>query len=112
MWLFIDVDQDAKTGWEGYDFVVNRTVAGDGRSCLEQHAGGWQWDRLARVDYRVDDCRLHLAVPRAALGPKADALAFDFKWVDNVQRPGDIMDFYLSGDVAPEGRFAYRYNTK
>jgi len=26
----------------------------------------------------------------------------------NVQNPGDIMDFYLSGDVAPLGRFVWR----
>jgi hypothetical protein len=25
--------------------------------------------------------------------------------------PGDIIDFYLSGDVAPEGRFKYRYSS-
>jgi hypothetical protein len=28
---------------------------------------------------------------------------------DNQQSPGDAMDFYLSGDVAPEGWFNYRY---
>ena len=35
-----------------------------------------------------------------------------FKWADNLQKAGNIMDFYLSGDVAPEGRFQYRYETK
>lgn len=35
--------------------------------------------------------------------------AIDFKWADNLQHPGDILDFYLSGDVAPDGRFNYRY---
>ena len=29
--------------------------------------------------------------------------------VDGVE--GDIMDFYLSGDVAPGGRFAFRFTT-
>ena len=36
--------------------------------------------------------------------------AIDFKWADNLQQPGEVMDFYLSGDVAPEGRFNYRYS--
>ena len=36
-------------------------------------------------------------------------MSFDFKWADNLQRPGDVMDFYLSGDAAPAGRFFYRY---
>jgi hypothetical protein len=39
-------------------------------------------------------------------------MSFDFKWTDNLQRPGDVMDFYLSGDVAPEGRMNYRYVTE
>ena len=55
-----------------------------------------------------------MAVPRAALG-RAEGkapLAVKFKWVDNLQKPGDIMDFYVSGDVAPEGRFQYLYATK
>ena len=49
---------------------------------------------------------MQLAVPREAIGRPAK---FDFKWVDNLQQPGDIMDFYNSGDVAPLGRFNFRY---
>jgi hypothetical protein len=45
------------------------------------------------------------------LPESAPSLSLDFKWADNIQRPGDIMDFYLSGDVAPEGRFRFRYIT-
>jgi len=57
---------------------------------------------------------LELAIPRQALGLKngRGAVKFDFKWADNLQRPGDIMDFYLDGTVAPEGRFNFRYETK
>jgi hypothetical protein len=36
-------------------------------------------------------------------------LTIDFKWLDNTQRPGDVMDFYISGDVAPEARYKFRY---
>jgi hypothetical protein len=28
MWLLIDIDQDRATGWEGYDFIVNRNCPG------------------------------------------------------------------------------------
>jgi hypothetical protein len=111
MWLLIDADQNAKTGWEGSDFIVNRTVDADGKSWLEKHDVGWQWKKVAPVTYRVEGNELHLAIPRAALGlpdgPKP--LRLDFQWADNLQRPGDRMDFYSSGDVAPEGRFKYRY---
>ena len=111
MWLLIDVDQNASTGWEGYDVIVNRTIETDRTTWVETHERDWSWRKASRVSYRVKGRELHLSIPRSALGLPENkaALSLDFKWSDNVQRPGDIMDFYVSGDVAPEGRFAYRY---
>jgi hypothetical protein len=59
------------------------------------------------------DNELQLAIPRHALGLKTgnSAIELDFKWADNLQHPGDIMDFYLDGTVAPEGRFNFRYDS-
>jgi hypothetical protein len=111
MWLLIDIDRNAGTGWEGYDYIVNRTIEADGSTWLEQNTGGWGWRKVQKVSLRTQGNELQLAIPRAALGlgDGGAGVAFDFKWADNVQRPGEIMDFYLSGDVAPEGRFMYRY---
>lgn len=109
MWLLIDADHNPKTGWEGYDYIVNRSV--DGReSWLEKNSGGWRWERVAKVQFNVQGNELMISVPRAPLGlAGSDTFALEFKWWDNAQKPGDIMDAYLSGDVAPEGRFKYRY---
>ena len=111
MWLLIDTDQNAATGWQGYDFMVNRTLDGSGKTWLEKNEGQWHWRQVAQIDFRLEGNELHLAIPRTALGlPQgANRIALDFKWADNLQHPGDVMDFYLSGDVAPEGRFNYRY---
>ena len=35
----------------------------------------------------------------------------NFKWSDNMQTDGDIMDFYTNGDVAPGARFKYQFTT-
>ena len=111
MWLLIDADQNPATGWEGYDFIVNRIVDADGKSWLEKNVAGWKWKKVARVNLRVVDKEIQLAVPRKALGltKSPTRVSLDFKWADNLQRPGDVMDFFLSGDVAPEGRFKFRY---
>lgn len=110
MWLLIDADQNSKTGWEGYDFLVNRTIS-DGTTWIEKNDGGWRWTKVAAVRFRVNGNEIQLAIPRTALGlPEGTTrTCLDFKWADNLQRPGHIMDFYVSGDVAPEGRFMYRY---
>ncbi len=111
MWLLIDADQNPATGWEGYDFMVNRTQDAKGRSWLEKNVGGWNWKKISPVIVQVEGNELQLALQRKALGlaRRGRTVAIDFKWADHLQRPGEIMDFYLSGDVAPEGRFNYRY---
>ena len=111
MELLIDADRDPRTGWEGFDFIINRTVEADGTTWLERNAGGWRWEKVAKVRVRVSGTELHLAIPRTAIGLREGdgGLAIDFKWTDNVQHPGDILDFYVSGDVAPEGRYKFRY---
>ena len=40
---------------------------------------------------------------------RAGKLRLDFKWADNIPNGGDILDFLDHGDVAPNGRFNYRY---
>ncbi len=114
MWLFIDADQNAATGWQGFDFIVNRFVNSDGTTWLEKNEGGWNWKKVEKIKFRMQGNELHLVIPRKALGQGqgVQPVVLDFKWADNLQQPGEIMDFYLSGDVAPGGRFKYRYKTK
>jgi hypothetical protein len=109
MMLFVDVDADAKTGWLGYDFVVNHTPPGPKTALLERNAGGaCRWEKAAEVEYRVAGNEIVVVVPRSALGLKADPSTIDFKWADNIQETGEGADFTLNGDVAPNDRFNYR----
>jgi len=114
LWLLIDADQDPRTGWEGFDCIVNRTPIRDGKLSLERNAGGWNWKSEGEVPFRAEHNELHLAVPRSALGLSSgpDSLSLDFKWIDNAQRPGDLIDVYISGDSAPEGWFVFRYEAR
>lgn len=110
-WLFLDVDQDTRTGWQGYDFVVGRLADKPGAVWLERCLSGWRWEKAARISCFMQGAEFQLAVPRRSLGLASGPgpVRIDFKWADNLQQPGEIMDFFLSGDVAPEGRMNYRY---
>ena len=109
MQLFLRVDGTG-ANWEGYDFVVNRTVLSDGSSLLEKSKGGWKWTKVAGVKFAVSGCEMELAIPLSAMGIKdADSFAIDFKWVDNAAGDGDIQTCMRDGDSAPNGRFRYRY---
>lgn len=109
MMLLIDIDRDRKTGWEGYDFVVNRVAPEDQKAVLEKSAGRWKWNELGRLDYRVSGNKMELKLPKSLLESSKVVNSISFKWSDNMQQDGDIMDFYISGDVAPGGRFNYLY---
>jgi len=110
MLLLIDITGDPATGWEGFDFIVNRRVLNPRRTLVEMNRGGWSWRRAAEVNYAVHGTELELAIPRRVLGlSPRDAVRLDFKWVDNMQHDGDILDLMASGDAAPSGRFRYRY---
>lgn len=109
MRLYIDCDRDKSTGWQGYDLLVNRISPTDS-AIVEKSESGWNWTRMGVAAYAVHGCTLELQVPRTFLRSiDENKLDFEFKWSDNGQADGQIMDFYLSGDAAPGGRFNFVY---
>ena len=110
MRLFIDIDRDKSTGWEGYDFIVNRTSPTDSAT-IEKSTNSWSWSTVGKADYSINGNMLVLKIKRSVLG-MGSALNFEFKWSDNMQEDGNIMDFYVNGDAAPGGRFNYVYQTQ
>lgn len=111
MRLFIDTKSTGSSNWEGYEFVVNR-VNPNGKAIVEASTGGWKWKEVAQADYAIKGKRVEIAIPREALGLLKAKIDIQFKWADNMQNEGDIMDFYQFGDAAPSGRFNYRFVTK
>jgi hypothetical protein len=110
MRLFIDIDLDKNTGWEGYDFVINRINPGK-KAIVEKTDAAWNWQEAGAVDYAVSGNKLEIKVPKSLLGITGEP-DFGFKWSDNMQEQNNIMDFWINGDVAPAGRFNYHYTTK
>jgi len=122
MTLFIDADRSKTTGWNGYDLIVNRVSprgrgglaasskvesTESGLATVERAKGSsWSWTRAVTAEYQVHGNLLMLRLPRNLFGAK---LNFEFKWGDNLKLQGDVMDFYVSGDTAPLGRFNFVY---
>lgn len=111
MLLLIDADANPATGWNGFDYLVNRSR--DGNLCTVERnvEGKWKWEKVAYTPIRWDAKNIELAVARDLPGLSAakGALKFNFQWVDNIPDEPDIMDFYSHGDAAPDGRFRYHF---
>ncbi len=108
MLLFLDVDQNARTGWFGYDYVVNLEVPSDQETTVKAWRSG-HWQTIGRARYRVNGNGMELAIPRALIGQRRTNPAFDFHWADNIQNFQDITEFGLHGDSAPNRRWNYRF---
>lgn len=112
MTLLLDTDRDHKTGWEGYDFIINRDRP-DGATCtVERNVDGkWRWEKVGTGRIRWSGREFQLAIRRRVLeqGAKDAPLNFEFKWTDNIPAKADILDFLDQGDTAPNARFNYGY---
>ena len=108
MLLYLNLYGDYRTGWMGYDFVVNRK-AGERTTTLERNEGNqYRWKEVGQVSYQVGERELVIAVPRKMLGDMENPKRIDFKWADHCFDRGDWTDFTLNGDAAPNDRFNFR----
>jgi len=107
--LFIDLDRDKSTGWEGYEFRVDRH-ADNGKATLSSSKRSWVWKDVGKVTYQRKGHHMEIAIPRAMLGLQPGRkIDLEFKWIDSPVQTGDIMDVYLNGEAAPSGRFNFHY---
>jgi len=113
MMLLIDADRDKSTGWNGYDYIINRVSPSSRRAVVEKNVGNrWEWEKVAETPYAVKDNRLEIEVARRIFSLDGKKLDFEFKWNDNMQENGNIMDFYVNGDTAPGGRFNFVFSER
>jgi hypothetical protein len=64
----------------------------------------------------VDGRYMTVKIAKSDLGLSGNDFTINFSWMDNVHDEGDyekfsgdILDFYISGDVAPGARFKYSF---
>jgi hypothetical protein len=111
MLLLIDADKNSKTGWYGYDFIINKYVTDDKHSTIMKYNKrnpSDPWETVGQVSYRYTGNKLELAVPRQLLGLTSTILTFDFHWSDNPADLNDPISLCINGDSAPNRRFNYR----
>jgi hypothetical protein len=108
MLLFIDTDQSDKTGWSGYDLLLNQQVSGNATSVSRWN--GKSWIKVGVASLRYANNELEISLPKSAVKQTGKTLRIDFHWADNIQRLNDITELFLHGDNAPDRRFQYRYS--
>ena len=116
--LYLDTDQQNQ-GWNTFEFVLNKTAASATTLVLERFTAENDYaktEKVADVEYKTNGKYMTVKIAKSDLGLSGDDYTVNFAWTDNVHDEGDyskfsgdIMDFYVSGDVAPGGRFKYSF---
>lgn len=106
--LFISSGDTAKS-FAGFNYVINRRPKADGKTSVEVSRGGYDWLEAGVADYYVSGNEMVYKIPLGAIGLTSGNVEFSFKVADNVTKQDDILDYYVSGDSAPIGRFGYAY---
>lgn len=95
------------SGWNGFDYVVNRTVTGNTASVERLGTDGETSGVTGTAQLQRKGSYLVISVPRKAVGMDKNKFSFSFKVADHVVGYADIMNYYIQGDCAPIGRFGY-----
>ena len=109
MLLLIDADKNPKTGWFGYDYLINKSIVDAKTTTIRRFDPKTKsWAEVGKLHYRYKGKTLELAVPRKLLGLEGQTIAFDFHWCDNPADLSDLISLCVDGDSAPNRRFNYR----
>ena len=125
-WMNLWLTTGAKGGWNGYDFIINRSPE-NGKTSIEALGKDAKGNIVAvasnfDADYYLSGKYISYRIPLEALGVtsaseigvKATDNIFANKRTDNndgvgVYSFGDIFAFYCGGDCAPARRLNYAY---
>ena len=114
MRLYLDMGE-FEQNWENYEYILNKqNPENENTAILERFTGnGFETEVVGKVTYSVQGNVMMVCIPKTMLGIPAEQMdfSFSFKWTDNTLEDGDIMQWYLNGDVAPVGRFNFCYTT-
>ncbi len=110
MRLLLNTDCDYTTGWEGYDFIVERNKSTKKYELKKSTSNDkFQYTTVAQVEARWEKKQLMLAVKKADIERQGN-FDIDFKWIDNCNiDTSEPMLMYSDGDCAPNHRFNYRF---
>lgn len=111
VWVGVETEAGAASeGWQGLQYVINRSVNGKAAS-LDRIENG-TFTKAGECEVVVKGNAMLVKVAKSALGISGNQFGIQFKVTDNLQKDFDITDLYTNGDCAPIGRINYSYYAK
>lgn len=107
-WMNLWIGIEGQTGgWNGLQYVINRSLDGQTASVDKIADGAYQ--RVGECTVSVSGSYMLVKVRKSVLGITEKGFGLQFKVTDHLQSDFDITDLYTNGDAAPIGRINYSY---
>ncbi|MBQ9151216.1 MAG: hypothetical protein IJX72_03110, partial [Clostridia bacterium] len=107
--LYLNVDGDATTGWEGYDYILNRDRDSFVVTVEKFKDNTFESEVVGGAYYYIEGAYMTVRLSKELLGVSGKISHMIFKWADNSVDNGDPMAFMDLGDTAPDNRFGFAY---
>ena len=107
--LFVNIDGDTSTGWEGYDYVLNRARDSYVVTVEKFVDHTFATEVVGGAYYALMGEYMTIRLPKSLVGLSGECHKMIFKWADNSVTNGDPMAFMDLGDTAPDNRFGFVY---
>src|SRR5574344_487930 len=88
--------------FNGFDFVINRSCLNN-KASIERLRSDFKTEKVGECDMVIKDKGLQVAIPLKTLGLNGNNCNLSLKVTDNLKDEKDILDYYVSGDVARLG---------
>lgn len=109
--VMIGVEHLEENGFEGFQFLINRYPTADGKTSVEYSSEGYRFEKAGDADITVDGKYVMIAVSRETLKVSGEKdFILHVKCVDSVESPDNMLDYYVSGEVLPLGRYYCVYH--
>lgn len=106
--LFIGTGEPSSKGWNGYEYVLNRSGSDTATDIVKLNAD-FTGEVVGQAEMKINENFMFISVPRELIG-MSQQNSFYYKVADSVAASDDIMDYYATGSVLPLGRLSYEYN--
>ncbi len=107
--LYLNVDGDNATGWEGYDYILNRDRDSFVVTVEKFKDNTFESEVVGGAYYYVEGAYMTLRLSKELIGVSGKLDKMIFKWADNSVYNGDPLAFMDLGDTAPDNRFGFTY---
>jgi hypothetical protein len=109
--LLIGKNEPALKGWNSYEYLIETETEGKSAN-IYKLGKNYNKELVGKAGFSIKGTNVQIKVPRNSVQALKNIYQLYFKVADGINKPSDIMEYYVSGIALPMGRLSYLYRIK